>query len=307
MLDACPDTMIGIRDRALLALGFASTFRRSELVALEVERLTEIPDGSGVRIRRSKTDQSGEGHEIAIACGYRLRPVETVQAWRAAAEISSGPLFRQALKGGRLQSAPLSAFSAAQIAKRYAVRARLDPATYSGHSLRAGFLTSVAEEGASVFKMMGVSRHKSVDVLRGYVTMTKRSRRCRTEFCRPDQPVERIGRCVVRRRRPASRRAPCNAIPAIRRTAASSTQLQTVDRSAFVEKVHDIVGLYLNPPDHAVVLCVDEKSKIQAPERAQPVLPMGLGYADGLTQDYGRHGTTTLFAALIRTRSFLAS
>lgn len=66
----------------------------------------------------------------------------------------------------------------------------------------------------------------------------------------------------------------------------------------FVEKVRDIVGLYLNPPDKALVLCVDEKSQIQALERSQPVLPMGLGYLEGITHDYFRHGTTTLFAAL---------
>jgi putative transposase len=66
----------------------------------------------------------------------------------------------------------------------------------------------------------------------------------------------------------------------------------------FVEKVKDIVGLYLDPPDHAVVLCVDEKSQIQALERTQPVLPLGLGYIEGITHDYVRHGTTTLFAAL---------
>jgi putative transposase len=66
----------------------------------------------------------------------------------------------------------------------------------------------------------------------------------------------------------------------------------------FVEKVRDIVGLYLNPPDHALVLCVDEKSQIQALNRTQPVLPMGLGYVEGITHDYVRHGTTTLFAAL---------
>jgi putative transposase len=66
----------------------------------------------------------------------------------------------------------------------------------------------------------------------------------------------------------------------------------------FVEKVRDIVGLYLNPPDKALVLCVDEKSQIQALERSQPVLPMGLGYVEGVTHDYFRHGTTTLFAAL---------
>lgn len=66
----------------------------------------------------------------------------------------------------------------------------------------------------------------------------------------------------------------------------------------FVDKVKDIVGLYLNPPDHAVVLCVDEKTQIQALERTQPVLPLGLGYIEGITHDYVRHGTTTLFAAL---------
>ena len=66
----------------------------------------------------------------------------------------------------------------------------------------------------------------------------------------------------------------------------------------FIEKIRDVVGLYLNPPDHALVLCVDEKSQVQALQRTQPVLPMGLGYVEGITHDYIRHGTTTLFAAL---------
>src|SRR5271165_6238901 len=66
----------------------------------------------------------------------------------------------------------------------------------------------------------------------------------------------------------------------------------------FIDKVRDIVGLYLNPPDHAAVLCVDEKSQVQALERTQPVLPLGLGYIEGVTHNYIRHGTTTLFAAL---------
>ena len=66
----------------------------------------------------------------------------------------------------------------------------------------------------------------------------------------------------------------------------------------FVEKVRDIAGLYMNPPEHAMVLCVDEKSQIQALERSQPMLPLGLGYVEGVTHDYKRHGTTTLFAAL---------
>ena len=169
MLALCPDTLTGKRDRALLALGFAGAFRRSELVALQVEDLVETPDGLRVLIRRSKTDQEGQGAEVAILRGCRLRPVEAVQAWLAAAEICTGPVFRSVAKGGRVQAVPLSAFSAAQIVKTYAERAGLDPVQFAGHSLRSGFLTSAAEAGASVFKMMEVSRHKSVDTLRSYV------------------------------------------------------------------------------------------------------------------------------------------
>jgi integrase len=92
-----------------------------------------------------------------------------VQTWLAAAEISAGPVFRPVLKGGRLQAEPLSAHAAARIVKRYAKRVGLDPATYAGHSPRSGFLTSAAEAGASVWKLSEVSRHRSLDTLRGYV------------------------------------------------------------------------------------------------------------------------------------------
>jgi integrase len=108
MLDVCPETLIGRRDRALLALGFAGAFRRSELVALEVSDLTEVPDGLRVLIRRSKTDQTGQGQEVAIPRGYRLRPVEAVQAWLAAAEISGGPVFRAVPLGGKVSTEALS-------------------------------------------------------------------------------------------------------------------------------------------------------------------------------------------------------
>ena len=91
MVALCPDNMIGKRDRALLCLGFAGAFRRSELCALEVADLTEVPDGLRILIRRSKGDQEGQGQEVAIPRGYKLRPVEAVQTWLAAAEISSGP------------------------------------------------------------------------------------------------------------------------------------------------------------------------------------------------------------------------
>lgn len=81
-------------------------------------------------------------------------------------------------------------------------------------------------------------------------------------------------------------------------TAASAATLQALHDPFFVEKVRDIGGLYLHPPENAVVMCVDEKSQIQALERTQPMLPMGLGYVEGVTHDYRRHGTTTLFLAL---------
>jgi site-specific recombinase XerD len=169
MVALCPDNMIGRRDRALLALGFAGAFRRSELCALEVADLAEVPDGLRVLIRRSKTDQTGEGQEVAIPRGYKLRPVEAVQTWLAAAEISSGPVFRAVALGGRVSAERLAHDSASRIVKRYARRMGLEAAAFAGHSLRSGFLTSSAESGANIFKMAEVSRHRSLDTLRGYV------------------------------------------------------------------------------------------------------------------------------------------
>jgi site-specific recombinase XerD len=169
MLKHCPDTLRGRRDAALLALGFSGAFRRSELVALQVGDLVEAPDGYRVMIRRSKTDQEGEGQEIAIPRGCRIEPVKLVQAWLQAAGITEGHIFRHVAKGSRLQAEPLSGHSAAAIVKRYAALAGLDPALFAGHSLRSGFLTSSAESGASVLKMVEVSRHKSIDMLTTYV------------------------------------------------------------------------------------------------------------------------------------------
>jgi integrase len=102
MLDACPDTMRGIRDRALLALGFAGAFRRSELVALRVEDIAEVVDGFRVTMRRSKTNQTGEGCEIVIPRGLKIRPVAAVQRWQEAAGISEGLLFRAIHRGGHV-------------------------------------------------------------------------------------------------------------------------------------------------------------------------------------------------------------
>jgi site-specific recombinase XerD len=158
----------GLRDRALLLLGFAGAFRRSELVALDCEDIEECETGIRITIRRGKTDQEGQGATIAVVRGSIACPVEALRAWRNAAGITTGPLFRSVRKGGSAGNR-LTDQSVADIVKHHAERVGLDPALFAGHSLRAGFLTSAAKRGASIFKMMDVSRHRSVDTLRGYV------------------------------------------------------------------------------------------------------------------------------------------
>jgi site-specific recombinase XerD len=161
--------LVDLRDRALLLLGFAGAFRRSELVALDVGDIEEAKEGLRITIRRGKTDQEATGVVIAITRGAVVCPVAAYRAWIEAAGISNGPVFRPITKGGRLKETRLTDRSVSKIVKTHAARIGLDPAGFSGHSLRSGFLTSAAARGASVFKMMDVSRHKSVDSLRGYV------------------------------------------------------------------------------------------------------------------------------------------
>jgi integrase len=169
MLATCPNTLIGRRDQALIAFGFAGAFRRSELLALEMADLTAVDDGLRVTIRRSKTDPDAGGQEIAIPRGTQLRPVETLEAWLGAAGISDGSLFRPVSKGGQIGAWPLGDDGFIRALKRRAAACGLDPAAFAGHSLRAGFLTSAAEAGADVLKMAEVSRHRSIDTLRRYV------------------------------------------------------------------------------------------------------------------------------------------
>jgi site-specific recombinase XerD len=169
MVAAASDDLAGLRDRALLLLGFAGAFRRSELVALDVADVEETEAGLRVTIRHSKTDQEGQGVTIAIARGTVACPLKAVRQWLNAAGIEAGPLFRPINKAGRVAQARLTDRSVANIVKEYAERAGFDAGSFSGHSLRSGFLTSAAGRGASIFKMMDVSRHKSVETLRGYV------------------------------------------------------------------------------------------------------------------------------------------
>jgi|SRR5208337_4393327 len=162
------DGLKGLRDRSLLLLGFAGAFRRSELVALDCQDIEQCETGIKITIRHSKTDQEGQGVTIGIARGSIACPVAALEAWRDAAGITTGPLFRSIHKGGKV-GARLTDQSVSDIVKTHAERVGLDPALFAGHSLRAGFLTSAAKRGASIFKMMDVSRHRSVDTLRGYV------------------------------------------------------------------------------------------------------------------------------------------
>jgi len=169
MVALAPEGLAGLRDRALLLLGFAGAFRRSELVDLDVGDIAETETGLLVTIRGSKTDQERQGVTIAIARGDIACPVKALRAWLDAAGIEAGPIFRPIDRHGNLLPSRLTAQSVANIVKAYAARAGFDASTFSGHSLRSGFLTSAAGKGASIFKMMDVSRHKSVDTLRGYV------------------------------------------------------------------------------------------------------------------------------------------
>lgn len=169
MVSHCDSSIKGLRDRAILLLGFGGAFRRSELAALMAEEIEEADGGLRVLIRRSKTDQEAEGQIVPVLRGAKQCPVEAVTAWMEAAGIESGPLFRRMVKGGTVRPEALTPHSIGQIVKFYAKKAGYKAEDFGGHSLRAGFLTSAAENGASMFRMMDVSRHKSVDTVRGYV------------------------------------------------------------------------------------------------------------------------------------------
>jgi site-specific recombinase XerD len=169
MAQSVPDSLIGIRDRAILLLGFAGAFRRSELVALDVTDIGSSDQGLRINIRRSKSDQEAEGAIVAIAPGNTDCPALALLTWVAAAGIVEGPVFRSINRAGKVSKTGLSDRSVANIVKSYAGRVGLDARRYSAHSLRSGFLTSAAANGASIFKMMDVSRHKSIDTLRRYI------------------------------------------------------------------------------------------------------------------------------------------
>lgn len=158
-----------VRDRALLAIGMAGAFRRSELVALRLDAVAMVPKGIRILIGRSKTDQEGAGTEIVIPEGSRIRPKKLLLDWIELAGFGEGPVFRKLTPQGRITAKPMSDRGVALVVKARAEAAGHDPTKFAGHSLRAGFLTEAAARGANIFKMREQSRHKSLDVLSDYI------------------------------------------------------------------------------------------------------------------------------------------
>lgn len=175
MIARCPDSVIGVRDAALLALGFAAALRRSELCGLSVDDVTVLPQDRDhprrmlLTIRRSKTDQAGNGQTIPIPEGRLIRPIARVQDWLSASGITHGPLFRAMRRGGSVQEGPLHNSDVPRLVKRYAALIGLDPGEVSGHSLRAGFVTSAAAHRARLDKIMAITRHTNPATVLKYI------------------------------------------------------------------------------------------------------------------------------------------
>jgi len=164
------DRLIGFRDKALLLLGFAGAFRRSELVSLQVEDLKLVRDGYIVKLRRSKTDQQGEGREIAIPYGSNLCtcPVRALQDWVSVAHLQSGPLFVPINRHGQKALNAMTSHAVAVIIKKHAPNKEM-ATELSGHSLRAGFATTAAMAGVQEYAIMKQTGHKRSDTLKKYI------------------------------------------------------------------------------------------------------------------------------------------
>jgi site-specific recombinase XerD len=163
-----PNTLAGHRDRAIVLMGFAAALRRSELVALDVPDIEWRRKGVVLHKRRSKTDQEGKGAFIPVPRGNALRPVDALEAWLNASGITEGPIFRSVHRSGALLEQRLSDRDVARIVKRAVAAAGIDAKVFSGHSLRAGFVTSALDAGVDPLKIMPITCHVKVDTLKEY-------------------------------------------------------------------------------------------------------------------------------------------
>ena len=160
-----------LRDRSIILIGFSGGFRRSELVNIDYDDIEFVSEGVKIFIKRSKTDQFGEGSVKALPYfdNSQYCPVASLQKLINISKINSGPLFRRFLKGLKLSEKRLTDQTVALLIKEYLELAGIDSKNYSGHSLRSGFATSAAESGAEERSIMAMTGHKTTQMVRRYI------------------------------------------------------------------------------------------------------------------------------------------
>jgi integrase len=170
VLDAIGDSLKDVRDKALLLLGFAGGFRRSELVGLNIADLEFARHGLIVNLRHSKTDQVGEGRKIGIPHGRTKHcPVKAVEAWLQRSSLSEGAIFHPISRHGHMTLQRLSGEAVAVIIRERIMKAGINPDCYSGHSLRSGFATSAAMAGVASWRIRKQTGHASDVMLGRYI------------------------------------------------------------------------------------------------------------------------------------------
>ena len=165
------DELKKYRDRSIILIGFSGGFRRNEIVSLNYEDLDFVHEGLKISLKRSKTDQFGEGliKGLPYFNNSNYCPVVSIKKWIEMSKISSGPLFRRFTKGSKMLDHRLSDQSVALIIKKYLELAGVESNNYSGHSLRSGFVTAAAESGADERNIMAMTGHKSTEMVRRYI------------------------------------------------------------------------------------------------------------------------------------------
>jgi len=163
--------IIKLRDRSIILMGFSGGFRRSEIVSLNYDDLDFVTEGLKIYIKRSKTDQFGEGSLKGLPYfnNKKYCPVLSLKNWIEISNINSGPLFRRFSKSSKLLENRLSDQTIALLIKKYLKLAGINNKDYSGHSLRSGFATSAAESGVEERSIMAMTGHKSTEMVRRYI------------------------------------------------------------------------------------------------------------------------------------------
>jgi len=165
------EEIMRLRDRSIILIGFSGGFRRNEIVSLDIDDLDFVSEGLKINLKRSKTDQFGEGSVKGLPYFDNLKycPVLSLKKWIEISKIDSGPLFRRFSKGSKLTDNRLTDQTIALLIKKYLKLAGIESKNYSGHSLRSGFATSAAESGAEERSIMAMTGHKSTEMVRRYI------------------------------------------------------------------------------------------------------------------------------------------